>query len=90
MNHAKFLTVFYRPSLKGHKRSLIRNSIFFLASSCGLPVNHGVPQGSVLGPLLFLLLVNDFSSLDEVLLYADDTTLMTEGAMVGEVEEAAM
>lgn len=50
--------------------------------SCILPIENGVPQGSVLGPFLFLLYVNDLpDSLVEssCILYADDTTLLTRG-----------
>ena len=52
-------------------------------------VTCGVPQGSILGPLLFLLYINDMPQAlsCDLLLYADDSCLIFQNKNVKEIEK---
>ena len=52
-------------------------------------VTCGVPQGSILGPLLFLMYVNDMKAVVKckLLLYADDSALLASSSDVSEIED---
>ena len=66
--------LFFRDYLRG------RNQVVSFAGllSDRTPVNVGVPQGSILGPLLFLVFINDLPLITrhgEVNMFADGTTI---------------
>ena len=60
-----------------------RKQYVYLNGTCSemRSISCGVPQGSVLGPLLFLIYINDLSNISKKLkfyLFADDTNLFLE------------
>ena len=60
--------------------SVIDEFEWFWMSSLEYPVNVGVPQGSILGPTLFLLYITDLPDdvICDIAIYADDTTLYSK------------
>ena len=76
----------FRSYLSDRKQFVFFNGV----SSNVLDISCGVPQGSVLGPLLFLLYINDLPNISNKLqffLFADDTNLYYESDDLAELEK---
>ena len=66
------------PGLNGRQQQVVLNG----HKSSWIQVLNGVPQGSLLGPLLFIIFVNDLDDgvISKLLKFADDVKL------IGQVE----
>ena len=74
VNHSKLIWKLHQYGIRGNRSQTV---VIEGEESGSVPVSSGVPQGSVLGPILFLVFINDLPEKlsSQVQLFADDTAV---------------
>lgn len=86
VNHERLLEKLYDYGVRGVPLSWIRSYLcgrsqyveILGKKSETMSLKRGVPQGSVIGPLLYVIYTGDIG-LNNIVMYADDTTLLSSG-----------
>ena len=74
----------FESYLDGRQQSVTINNV----KSENKVLVHGIPQGSILGPLLFIIYINDIPNIQKLtkfILYADDANIIITGANAHEI-----
>ena len=96
VSHYKLLQKLYHYGIRGPVNRLIESYLTsrkqFISidkvNSSAQSINIGVPQGSILGPLLFLIYINDLPNAisSKPRLFADDTCIMLSDSSLPNLE----
>jgi exonuclease III len=97
VNHDILITKLDRYGIRGNAKKWITSYLtdrqqycsYNNLKSANLKINCGVPQGSILGPLLFIIYLNDLANISDKLstiLFADDSNVFIDGPDLTQVQ----
>ena len=98
VDHRILLKKLYHYGIRGNTfdwlKSYLHNRKQYVGingiSSTQKSLEFGVPQGSILGPLLFVIYINDIPKINQLakfILYADDANIIITGTCLQEIEQ---